>query len=342
MIRFGCIAIGVFCGFVLLLGGCTRSTSNPTTAKGHPGWPDELIIGYFAGNDTDETQSQKKKVREFLAERLGISITTITTTNYSAAIEAMKAQRIHAIAIGPFSYVLAVEEAHAEALAASVYTLEEPAQYDPNRKPYYYSVIFTRKGSGIQTLEDLKDKDFNFVDPASTSGHLFPKAHLIKHGIDPDTDMNTVFAGGHVSSVLSVWNGKSDAGATLETNLFRLQEAGQIDFCGYPDGDYGIRRTQEEIDAVYEQCPEGNLVILSQTDPIPRTPWAIRQDLPASLKQACKEALLDIKNHPELVEEASRWYVDPSKELGLETLDQFYNPVRDVAKILDLDLHELD
>ena len=35
------------------------------------------------------------------------------------------------------------------------------------------------------------------------------------------------------------------------------------------------------------------------------------------------------------------WYVDPSADLGLESLDQYYNSLRDIAKLLDLDLKEL-
>jgi hypothetical protein len=54
-----------------------------------------------------------------------------------------------------------------------------------------------------------------------------------------------------------------------------------------------------------------------------------------------KESLLDIKDNPEMIAKTARWYVDPSDELGLEHLDHYYNGLRDIAKLLDLDLHEM-
>ncbi|MCB0109682.1 MAG: phosphate/phosphite/phosphonate ABC transporter substrate-binding protein, partial [Caldilineaceae bacterium] len=213
--------------------------------------------------------------------------------------------------------------------------------YDPDVPAHYLSMIFTKKGSGIRTTDDLKGHSFNFVDPASTSGHLAPKTLLIKRGIDPDNDMETVFAGSHPTSVLSVWNDKADAGATYEENLYRLAEEGQIDFCGFEDGKIAIVRTQEEIDARYDSCPDGNIVVIAVSDPIPSTPFAVRTELPEDFKAAVKDALLAIKDNPELVAQTNAWYVDPAPELGLERLDQYYNSLRDIATLLDLDLKEL-
>jgi len=52
--------------------------------------------------------------------------------------------------------------------------------------------------------------------------------------------------------------------------------------------------------------------------------------------------LLAIKDQPELVTALRGWYVDPTQELKLQTLDQFYNPLRDIAKLLNLNLKELE
>jgi ABC-type phosphate/phosphonate transport system substrate-binding protein len=67
----------------------------------------------------------------------------------------------------------------------------------------------------------------------------------------------------------------------------------------------------------------------------------VRSTLPDSFKQAVKDALLAIKDSDELVTSLQSWYVDPSAEMGLESLDQYYNSLRDIAKLLNLDLKEL-
>ncbi len=78
--------------------------------------------------------------------------------------------------------------------------------------------------------------------------------------------------------------------------------------------------------------------MIAMTDPIPNTPFAVRSDLPVSFKAEVKAALLAIKDTPDLIPELKRWYVDPTQDLGLKNLDAFYNPLREVAKLLDLDL----
>ena len=306
------------------------------------GWPETFRIGLFAGDDANATIQTVDPLRVLLEEKLGIPVEITTGTSYSAVIEAMRAGRVDAMEVGPFSYVLAVQEAQAEAIAVAVSAPDETnAVYDESVPNAYYSTIITKKGSGIATIADLKGKTFAFVDPASTSGHLAPKTGLIKQGINPDTDMQTVFAGSHPTAVLSVWNDTTQAGATFEGNLYRLAREDQIKFCPMPDGLQGKQRSVEELKAVYDACPDGNIVIIGYSDPIPNTPLAVSSKLPESFKTAVREVLLTIKDDPAIVKSYAQWYTYPVEDLGLDSLDAYYNSLRDIAKLLELDLKEL-
>jgi ABC-type phosphate/phosphonate transport system substrate-binding protein len=150
--------------------------------------------------------------------------------------------------------------------------------------------------------------------------------------------MKTVFAGSHPTAALAVYNGTTTGGGTNEGNLQRLAKEGQIQVCLWSDGEISQPRTEEEIRSTFEACPDGNIAILGVTDPIPSTPFAIRSELPQSFKDAVKAALLAMKDDAELVKTARYWYQDPSGDLGLEHLDHFFNSLRDIAKLLDLDL----
>ncbi len=243
----------------IVLAACSSATAatNPAptaaaaaTADPHAGWPSKFIVGFFAGDDPQKVTFDNEAFRVYLEKRLGIPVELITGGSYSAVIEAMRAKKADAMQVGPFSYTLAVQEAGAEALAVGITADAKDPKYNAKKLPYYYSVIFTKKGSGIATLADLKGKDFTFVDPASTSGHLMPKALLLKNGLDPDKDMKTVFAGSHPSSVIAVWNDKAPAGTTYETNLNTLSTGGQVELCFWPDGELNKVRTPEENKAV--------------------------------------------------------------------------------------------
>ncbi|MFM9281264.1 phosphonate ABC transporter substrate-binding protein [Paenibacillus jiagnxiensis] len=171
--------------------------------------------------------------------------------------------------------------------------------------PTYKSVILTHKDSGIKTLSDLKGKTFAFIDPASTSGNLVPRNELLKNGIDPEKDFSTsLYAGGGDASALAVQNKKVDAGATSDT--------------------------------VYKEMVAKNLLpdvdILHESAPIPTSPVAVRKDLDRGLKEKIKQAYLDMdKESPESL-----------KVLGLdkygEITDSAYDNLREIAKVLNLDL----
>lgn len=311
------------------------------------GWPKQFHIGLFGGDDAEEVLRKNDGIKAYLEKNLGVEVKLTTGTSYGAVIEAMRAKRVDAMVVGPFSYLLAVQEAGAEALAVYVgcgpKDKEPVCKVNPTAKPYYQSVVFTKKGNGITKVEDLKGKGFAFVDPASTSGHLAPKTILIKSGYaNPDKDLQTVFAGSHPTAALAVYNGKTPAGGTHEGNLRNLIASKQVEACLWADGKISEPRTAAEIKKTFDECPNGKLAILAVSDPIPSTPFAIRGDLPDSFKKAVKDALLQMKDDAPAVEKQRAWYVDPSGELGLKSLDAFYNSLRDIAKLLNLDLKSLD
>lgn len=307
------------------------------------GWPSKFTIGIYPDDDAAKAIAANESLRAYLEAQLGIPVELFTATSYSAIVEALRAKRIDALEVGPFAHVLAVQEAKAQPLAVAIYPRIPRggvARVDPRLVPYYYSVIFTKKGSGIVTFEDLKGKDFAFTDPASASGHLMPKTLLFQKGLNPDKDLKTVFAGNHPAAVLAVWNDKVAAAATFEDNLYLMANSGQVDTCGFADG-INRQRTEAEVRLRYNACKEGQLVIIGFTPPIPNTPFAVRPDLPESFKQATREALLKLKEDPVLVAKHQRYYEDPTSRLKLKRLDDFYNVLRAAAQFLKLDLTKM-
>lgn len=318
-------------------------------------WPTVFTFGRFAGDDSANALLSAEPLRAYLEAKLGIPVLVNVGTSYTAVIAAMAARQVDAMEVGPFSFVIAEREADAEPIAvgANESSLDANAEvvYDPEIKPFYYSVFITIKGNTnaagdeIRSLTDLEGVDFAFVDPASTSGRNAPVVRLINEidGLetpgDVDSWLNPIFAGSHPSAVLALINGDVQAAATYEGNLINLRREGQAQVCGFEDDQTGITLTQDMLDQIYEDCPEGNIVVIAQSSPIPNTPFAIRADLPQSFKDAVQDALLSIKDDPEALQTIRRWYVNPatdpalSQELGLETLADFYNVVRDIAAV---------
>ncbi len=313
------------------------------------GWPEQLTCGLFGGDDAEEALSNNEPLARYISEWIGIPLEYTTGSSYNAVIEAARAGRVDCYTVGPFAYILGVQEADAEALAIGISSSADDPVYDETLTPFYYSVISTWKGSGIENINDLEGHSFSFVDPASTSGHLIPEASMIDAGVDPnDPNLNiqTMYAGSHPTSGLAIANHQVDAGATTEATIRNMWQEGTADVCFWEDGQTNKVRTQEEFTELYNNCPDGYLVPIFYSNPIPSTPFAINKNLPPSLKQAVKDALLSTPQNAEFIAESGRWFVDPTITdpdfAGLDHLDAMYDPLREVAKALDLDLKSLD
>jgi phosphonate transport system substrate-binding protein len=309
------------------------------------GWPETFIIGVYPGDNVEKAIAAQEPLRAYLEKSLGIRTVVITGTSYGAVIEAMRAGRADAFEVGPFSYVLAADVANAEPLAVGNYV----KKVDLKVLPGYYSVMFTKKGSGIKSIADLKGKTFAFTDPASTSGYLVPATDILNdQKFDSKDQLDTffgqaLFAGSHPASVLAVDGKKTDAGATFDDNLADQFKAG-IKICGVTSEDHAANpfhsaMTQEQLMKIYDECPDGNIAIFHQSPLIPQTPFAINSKLPQTFKDAVKAALLNLYKDQALVDELGRYYVDPTTiNPDIKTIDSLYDPLRVIAKKLNLDL----
>jgi phosphonate transport system substrate-binding protein len=235
-----------------------------------------------------------------LQAALGIPVRPFVATDYNGVIEALRSKRLDVAYLGPFSYVLGTTVADIEAFAV--------AETKRAGRTFYHSQVIAHKDSGIKTVADLKGKNFAFVDPSSTSGHLFPKAGLIKAGLNPDKDFGRViFSGSHDASAIAVQNRKIDAAAIAD----RILDAAVT---------RGLAKRED-------------LVMVWQSDPIPESPTVWRRDLPADLKRRIQAAFLEVKDIP---------WSDQGMLNGFKpTNDAAYNVIRDTAKVLNLDLKKM-
>ena len=126
-----------------------------------------------------------------LGKALNCKVELNITTNYTAEIEAMRADNLEIAEFGPLAYVFAQKLAKAELVATF-------SDADGNPATYHASIV-TWPGSGVTDLTQLGGHSFAYSDPASASGHLFPAFGLASNGIDPDTGVQALYAGSHTS-----------------------------------------------------------------------------------------------------------------------------------------------
>jgi phosphonate transport system substrate-binding protein len=256
-----------------------------------------LTVGLIPSEDSRAMIANSQAMMDMLSKALGMPVKPFVAADYNGVIEALRSKRLDVAYLGPFSYVLGATIAPIEAFAV--------AETKKAGRTFYHSQIVAHKDSGIKTVQDLKGRTFAFVDPSSTSGHLFPKAGLMKVGFDPDKDFGRViFSGSHDSSAIAVQNKKVDAAAIADRILDAAVSKGLV--------------------------KREDLVEVWKSEPIPESPTVWRRDLSADLKKRVQEAFLQVKDIP---------WSDQGLLNGFHpTNDAAYNVIRDTAKILKLDL----
>jgi phosphonate transport system substrate-binding protein len=237
----------------------------------------------------------------------GYRFESFVATSYAGVIEAMGAGRADIGWLNTFSYVIAHQKYGVEVRLVTVrFGL-----------PYYRAEIITQAGSAINSIADLRGKRFAFVDPASTSGYLFPIAGLKKAGYDPAAFFGqTFFAGSHNNVVLAVYQGRADAGAVYEDARATVQKS-------LPD-------VMQKVKVVWK------------SDPIPNDTVSFRRGLPADVVDRVTSALLRFSETPAGLDTLKSLYeiealVDyhllvTKYKVAVPNLDAFFNPVRDVIR----------
>lgn len=167
----------------------------------------EITIGFNPAENSEIVETNGKRFSEYFKKKMNLGVKTFVATDYIALVEALRSGRIDFAFLPPFSLIKAEQIANAEVLMKAV----------RKGQSVFYSGIIVRADKPYYKIEDLKGKNMAWVDPASASGFIYPKAMLkVKKKIDADSFFGRqVFAGAHDAVVLAVYNGTVDAGATF-------------------------------------------------------------------------------------------------------------------------------
>src|SRR5262245_15888806 len=142
---------------------------------------------------------------------VGVPVRVTVASDYAAVVEALRNRTADLAFVHPVGYVLANREAKAVIVAKNQW----------HGKTTFSARFYVRKDSGLKTLEDLRGKTIAFVDPASSSGFIYPMVLLIQRGLVQNRDPKTffrevVFSGSHDASMRSLLNGHVDAIASFD------------------------------------------------------------------------------------------------------------------------------
>lgn len=329
--RSSLLTLTALAGLAVATAGTAAASGDPADDYDRTGWPDTLTFAIVPAEQSDNIADYVTP--RILADQLGLQLQVQEAADYAGVVEGMIAGRVDVGAFGPFSYVIATG-AGADIGLAGIWSGDTADTYGD-----YESFLLVPVGSDIRTPQDLAGRSVCFVDPASTSGFLFPSAALLEVGLDPNegsTDITPIFAGGHDASVLAIKDGTCDAGFAYDT-MVTQQMIGNGDIAGVLDtvGD-GVASVNPD---------EAELEIIWKSAPIAAPPLAYGRWLPETLQ----EAIIDITTTKINVDWAAENGYCESTDLQecelsdgafwgyLREDDSYYDPIRQLCELTGSD-----
>ncbi len=254
--------------------------------------PLKFGVGLFQP-DREKNDATYKPLADYLAKKLGRPVVLKTVDTWEGLAKSLATGETDISLMGPWGYVLANNEAGAQAVATILY----------DGKPEYFAITVTRPDSGINSVADMKGKSFAFGDKGSTSGYLIPLHNFMKQGIDPEKYFSKVLYTKHQAIEVSVTRGELDVGADYNRNRDAMIEQGLI--------------------------KAADSKIIWTSDPLPNDAFAVSAALArdaafvAALRTALEGAAAELKTNPGLL---------PAHYGGFVKTDNvFYRPIRDAG-----------
>ena len=316
------------------------ATDTPTDGGAAADWPDELVIGFVPSREADALVDTIQPVADYLSEYLSeqagkdITVEGFVSTDYTGLVTAMQTGQAHIGAFGPFAMLQAVDQAGAEIILQSerfgsgtyhtqfftndpdTYCSDEPVENTrvvEDEEVTYLNCNGTDRANdetptgpvGIDAIGNVEaGTTVSFVEQTSASGYIFPATVFAVAGLNPETDLDPLFAGSHDASVIAVCEGQAEVGVSFDD-----------------------ART-----VAVSECDIANEVVVFAYGPeIPNDGVAVSGDLPDDLQEAIQQGLIEYSETEEGAEVLDSIYnINAFTEPNLEA----FQIVRDAVEQL--------
>ncbi len=308
---------------VLLMVSCCEQE-----ATDERGWPNELVLGLVPALEAEALVDNLEPLANHLEQELGIPVRSFVPQDYTGLVEALGAGRADIGMLPPFAAMLGQRRYDIEPILISSrkgevgyraqWFTNDPALCDGPVEYNEYNCDAREVGRENRTIrfascpgsiESIRNQTVAFVDPSSTSGFLFPVVQLENNGIDHQTDINSLFVGGHDAAVLAVYANDAKVGVSYD-------DARNMVCRQYPD-------IGEKV------------IVFEHTQMMPNDGVQLRPGLPDDLVEAIKAAFLSLaEEQKDLPDDEKVLWILYEIDGFVPMTEGLYDPVRDAYELM--------
>ncbi|WP_297154564.1 phosphate/phosphite/phosphonate ABC transporter substrate-binding protein [uncultured Ellagibacter sp.] len=323
--------------------GCSSSNGD---AKGSDSASKDKIIFIWEPNESTTTyEGMREAVAECIEEGCGLPCEMMTTTDYNVTIESLVSGKADMASLGASEYV----EAHAKNPDVNIAFVlsNEDGELD---QASYYSQICVRsedadkyKSGSSFSLDNIKGKNFSFVNLNSTSGFVMPATVVKKQFGLSSTDecsesgafFDTVlFPGSHPGSLFNLLNGDADVAVFADYLVDPMVEL----VSGEPAQPGTVYRVKEGVDSPLDAVVGKEFTIIEAL-PVPAVPICINTaTVPPEIHDKIISYMCsdEVASNPEIFpspddkDTVSNWSKTSDKVCFVPAEDDYYDEFREL------------
>jgi phosphonate transport system substrate-binding protein len=217
---------------------------------------DKLTLGIFPRLKATETITIYQPLATYLSERLGRPVVLVTSKDFDAFWQGVKAQRYDIVHYNQYHYI---HSAHAYRVIAH--------QQEFGRQAVA-GALFVRADSGITDVKQLRGKTIIFGGGRDAMmSYIAPRYLLMRAGIG-EGEFKTEFAVNPPNALLALYHRQADAAG---------------------GGDILI-----DLPAVRNAIDAGQVKVLAATEPLLFLPWAVKRSMASKLADEIQALLVGL------------------------------------------------
>jgi len=218
-----------------------------------------IILGVFPRRNTKLTFKLFTPIANYLTTALGREVKLSTAKNFQQFWRGVEARRYDIVHFNQYHYII----------SKILYDYQVILKNEEFSNSTIAGAITVRKDSGINTLQDLKNKTVLFGGgKMAMQSYIAAKWLLQEAGLN-DGDYIEKIAINPPNAILSTFNRQADAAGSGDVIL--------------------------QLKSVKKQIDVSKMKILERTQQLTHLPWAVKGDMNPILKEQIQEALIELQ-----------------------------------------------
>lgn len=219
---------------------------------------DSLLMGIFPRRNATLTSQFFSPLAKYLSKQLKRPVKLVTAKDFTTFWQGVTEKRYDIVHYNQYHYVQSA--ADYEVVASNI----------EQGRDEITGALYVRRDSGINKISQLRGRNIIFGGGRDAMmSYIVPRYLLLKGGLG-EADFTTSFASNPPNAVLAVYFKQADAGGAGDVVM--------------------------NLPSVTKIADTEELRYLAVSDPIKHLPWAVRRDLPNSLRQQIKQLMVGLND----------------------------------------------